>query len=66
MAQFPNDASVGVLRGQGAEYVVVHEEFYGREGYRAVIDAIANRSDLQLMTSAVGDGWEARIYRVAR
>jgi hypothetical protein len=66
MQAFPDDRSVGLLGDRRVDYVVLHEEFYGREKYRSVVDAIETRQDLQRVTSAVSDGWEARIYRLVK
>ncbi|MGE5361876.1 MAG: glycosyltransferase family 39 protein, partial [Bacteroidales bacterium] len=67
MTEFPDDASLAVLKQRGVEYVVVHEEFYDdRALYRRVVGASARRADLVEAARAVDRGTEARIYRVVR
>ena len=66
MATFPDEASMRLLRDRGTNYVLLHEEFYGREAYRNVVRAIDARSDLQEKARAVTGGYEARIYQLVR
>jgi hypothetical protein len=66
MMTFPDDHSIRLLRDHDVEYVVLHEEYYGREAYRKVVDAVELRSDLREMARAVSGGYEARVYRLAR
>jgi hypothetical protein len=65
-AAFPDDNSIRALREQGADYVVLHEDLYGRARYRKVVDQADQRADLQEVVRAVSGGYEARIYRVVR
>jgi hypothetical protein len=65
-ATFPDDNSVRTLREQGADYVVLHEDLYGRARYREVVDQVGRRADLEEVVRAVSDGYEARIYKVVR
>ncbi|MCX6549672.1 MAG: hypothetical protein NTY02_01470, partial [Acidobacteria bacterium] len=66
MATFPDGPSMQLLHGRAVDYVLVHEEFYGREAYRSVIEGINRRADLQERARAVTDGYEARIYELVR
>ena len=66
MVTFPDDPSMQFLHRSGVDYVVVHEEFYGRAAYQRVITAISNRAGLQERARAVTGGYEARIYQLAR
>ena len=66
MATFPDEASMRLLRDRGTDYVLLHEEFYGREAYRRVAAAVDARSDLREKARAVTGGYEARIYELVR
>jgi hypothetical protein len=66
MATFPDEASMRLLRDRGTDYVLLHEEFYGREAYQNLVRVIAARSDLQEKARAVTGGYEARIYQLVR
>jgi hypothetical protein len=66
MATFPDGPSMRLLQSRAVDYVLVHEEFYGREAYRRVIEGIERRVDLQERARAVTDGYEARIYELVR
>lgn len=66
MATFPDEASMRLLRHRGTDYVLLHEEFYGRQAYRDVVAAVEARADLQERARAVTAGYEARIYQLVR
>jgi hypothetical protein len=66
MATFPDAQSMQLLRDRGADFVLVHEEFYGRAAYRKVVGAVAARSDLLERARAVTGGYEARLYQIVR
>jgi len=66
MATFPDEASMRLLCDRGTNYVLLHEEFYGREAYRRVVAAVGARSDLHEKARAVTGGYEARIYELVR
>jgi len=66
MATFPDEASMRLLRDRGTDYVLLHEEFYGREAYRRVVAVVDARSDLRENARAVTGGYEARIYELVR
>jgi len=62
--EFPSDESMDVFRDRGAEFLVVHEEFYPPDRYREVTDALSTRSDLQLISTRPSPEGESRLYRV--
>jgi hypothetical protein len=64
MMAFPDDRSLNLLRARGVEYVVLHEQYYGRAGYQQVVDAVERRPDLSNVAAARSGGYEARIYRL--
>ena len=66
MQTFPDDQSVGLLRDRRVDYVLLHEEFYGRGEYREVIEAMEDRRDFQPVMSMVSGGWEASLFRLVR
>jgi hypothetical protein len=66
MQTFPDDAAVRFLRERGVDYIVLHEEFYGRTRYQGIIAAVEARADLRECVRAVTDGYDARIYQVIR
>ncbi len=66
MQTFPDDRSVALLRKQGADYVVLHEDLYGRERYRDVVNAVGRRTDWSEVSRATDNGYEARIYRAVK
>jgi len=65
MAAFPDAESMRVLRAHGTEYVVVHEESYGRAAYARLVEAIDRRKDLREVAAVSRGGYEARIYRLS-
>ncbi len=66
MGGFPDGPSLALLRARGVEYVLLHEEFYGRRRYQAVVEAVeARRGDFIKVASASVGGFESRIYRIA-
>lgn len=64
MKQFPSDDALAYLRGLGVEYVVIHQRFYGPTDYTRVVNGLAQRSDVQLVTTATWEGHEARLYQL--
>jgi hypothetical protein len=61
--EFPSDESIAVFRKAGAEFLVVHEEFYA-ERYRGVVDQLDQRRDLELVTARPSHEGEKRLYRL--
>jgi hypothetical protein len=47
MLSFPDDASIGRLRGHDVRYIVVHRAFYDRDQYAALMLRIATRPELK-------------------
>lgn len=66
MATFPDAPGIQFLRDRHVDYIVVHEDYYGRLAYRSVIEAVDKRSDLRECARAVTDGYEARIYQLIK
>jgi hypothetical protein len=64
MVTFPDAASRALLRARRVAYVVVHEEFYGRDAYARVVSAIAQCPDLREVSRVSSGGFEARIYQL--
>jgi hypothetical protein len=65
-ASFPDDSSVRTLREQGAEYVVLHEDLYGRSRYGEIVAQADRRADLHEIVRAMSGGYEARVYRLVK
>lgn len=47
MLSFPDDGSIGRLRGHDVRYVIVHRSFYDQEKYTALMLRIASRPELK-------------------
>jgi hypothetical protein len=62
--EFPTDDSLAVFRDRGAQYLVLHEEFYPTEKYREIAAALDRRRDLQLIDTQPSAAGECRLYRV--
>jgi hypothetical protein len=65
MAAFPDERSMKLLRDRGAQYVVLHEQLYGRDAYKRVLEAVDARGDLSEVVRSLSGGYESRIYQVA-
>ena len=61
---FPSDSAMTYLKTRGVEYVTVHGALYGAENYQRILDRIALRNDLALITAAPWEGSESRLYRI--
>ena len=66
MTMFPDDSSIQLLRSREVDYVLLHEQYYGRPAYRRVLEALDRRADLRECARGVTDGYEARIYQLIR
>ena len=66
MQAFPDDQSLRFLRDRRVDYVVLHEEYYGRGKYREVIETMEDRRAFQPVMSIVSGGWEASLFRLVR
>ena len=62
MRGFPSDAGIGLLRGIGVRYVVVHERLYGSNRYREVTSALDARSDIVKKQSFGHAGDQVSVY----
>ena len=60
---FPSERAIAYLRQRGVEYVSVHGAFYDPNKFAEVIAALDARPDIELVTTAPGEGSEARLYR---
>jgi hypothetical protein len=47
MLSFPDDASIGRLRGHDVRYIVVHRAFYNQDQYASLMLRIASRPELK-------------------
>jgi hypothetical protein len=61
--EFPSDDALAVFRKAGAQYAVVHEEFYG-DRYREIVDALDRRDDVELVATRPWPAGEQRLYRL--
>jgi hypothetical protein len=66
MTMFPDDSSIQLLRSREVDYVLLHEEYYGRPAYRRVLEVLDRRADLRECARGVTDGYEARIYQLIK
>jgi hypothetical protein len=64
--EFPSDESLAVFRERGAQYLVLHEEFYPTEKYREIAQALDRRADLRLIDAQRSAAGECRLYQVLR
>ena len=60
--EFPTDDSISVFRKAGAEFFVIHEEFYA-ERYRDIVAALEARADVELVAARPSHDGEKRLYR---
>ncbi len=64
---FPDDESLRWLRARGAEYAVLHGDYYGADAYARVVGALADRPDVTLVAARPSPGGaEDRLYRLTR
>ena len=63
---FPSDEAMDYLRARGVEYIGVHGAFYSPEGWLRMQEALAARTDLELVVAARWNGSESRLYRLRR
>jgi len=62
--EFPSDESIDVFRDRGAQFMVVHEEFYPSDRYREVTAALEARADLAFIAARPSPEGESRLYRL--
>lgn len=65
-ADLPAESAIKKILASGADFVIVHEEFYGPERYRAVVDGLGHRPQFDLVGTARSAGGEDRLYRLIR
>ena len=62
---FPSAGSIDALRLLGADFAVVHGDFFEPDRYRAIVDALDGRSDVTLVAGRPSPrGREDRLYRL--
>jgi hypothetical protein len=64
---FPDDRSMNAIRAMGAEYVLVHEQYYPtRAAFAAVVAALEQRRDAVPVATSFDDGGAVWVYRLPR
>ena len=63
---FPSDEAIAYLKKVGVDHIGVHGAFYPPPEYAAVVAALNNRPDIELVASAPWEGNESRLYRLKR
>ena len=66
MRTFPDASSLQFLRDRSVNYLIVHEDEFGRAAYRTVVEALESQAGLREVARAVDQGHEARVYKVGR
>jgi hypothetical protein len=66
LATFPADAATQKLNDLGIQYAIVHERYYGRAAYRAIVTAASARRDLVAYGPFMDGEFETRIYRLLK
>jgi hypothetical protein len=61
---FPSDDAITRLRERGAQYVIVHEEFYGTADYHSMIRLLETEADVVFVSGASDGRFESRIHRI--
>jgi hypothetical protein len=63
--EFPSSESVATLRHLGADYAVVHGDFYEPDAYARIVSALDGRPDAELVAARPSPGGrEDRLYRL--
>jgi hypothetical protein len=63
-ATLPDDKAWAALLQRRPEFLIVHEEHYGRDRYLEVVADLARRREVTLLATAPTAGGEDRLYRV--
>ncbi len=63
---FPDADSIAALEAAGVHYVLVHERYVGRERYRAMLDELRGRANVEASGRFPDDAYEISAYRLAR
>jgi hypothetical protein len=61
----PDDKAWAAILRRHPEFLIVHEEHYGRERYLEVVADLARRREVTLLATAHTAGGENRLYQVA-
>lgn len=61
--EFPSDDSIAVFRKAGAQFAVIHEEFYG-DRYKEIVAALEGRADVEFIAARPSAAGENRLYRL--
>jgi hypothetical protein len=67
MRTFPDERSLGMLRGLGVDRVILHQRDFPDPGtYRTMIAGMARRPGIREVSRASANGGEARLYELGR
>lgn len=67
VTSLPDDPSITVLREAGAQYLLVHEQFYPTgEAFARVVLALDSRRDVTPVATSADDRGTVRVYSLAR
>ena len=64
---FPDDRAIAAIGDMGAEYILVHEQYYPtREAFAAAIEGLERRPDVEPVATSTDDGGSVWVYRLRR
>ena len=67
LRDFPDDRALTALRATGAEYLLVHEQYYPTsDAFGRVVALLEERRDLVPVATSRDDGGVVRVYRLLR
>ena len=66
LVTFPADGAIQKLNEIGIQYAIVHERYYDRATYRAIVTAAGARRDLVAYGPFADGEYETRIYRILK
>ena len=59
--------AIAAIRDMGAEYILVHEQYYPtREAFAAAIEGMERRTDIDPVATSKDDGGAVWVYRLLR
>jgi hypothetical protein len=61
--EFPSEDAIAVFKKAGAQYLIIHEEFYGNR-FQEIVDACEQRPQLQLIAARPSAAGQKRLYRL--
>ncbi len=65
--RFPDDDAIAAIRGMGAEYILVHEQYHPtRQAFAAAIEGLEHRADVEPVATSTDEGGAVWIYRLRR